>query len=159
MYDYRKSWGDESMKIFKKSVHYDVFVGGLLLLLGVTLFVLAIDMPTVPRRFPILVASFISVIAITILISGIRNSRNPETVNEKAIDWGTAKYPLGFFGILTVYVILIQFIGFFVATSLFLPATMYFMGVRSWKKIVISILCTNAFVWMLFVWQLKIQLP
>ena len=147
------------MKIFKKNVHYDVFVGGAGILLGLSVFVMAMGMPKVPGRFPLMVSVFIMVVAGTIFLSGWRKSSNPETADEKAMDWNTSKYPLGFFAILIVYVVMIKPTGLFVSTSLFIPVTMVYMGVRSWKKVVAATIFTDLFVWLLFVWQLKIQLP
>jgi hypothetical protein len=50
-------------------------------------------------------------------------------------------------------------LGFFVATSLAMIFFMNFFGYRSYFKVLVISILFNSFIYLLFVWQLKISLP
>jgi putative tricarboxylic transport membrane protein len=57
------------------------------------------------------------------------------------------------------YVFVLDKIGFIVATMIFLPVTMFFMGYQNKKKSVIIAIGITLFVYILFVKLFEIQLP
>jgi hypothetical protein len=58
-----------------------------------------------------------------------------------------------------VYAFLIEFLGFFSATSLASVFFMLFFGLRSYVRILMVLVGLNVFIYILFVWQLRISLP
>ena len=57
------------------------------------------------------------------------------------------------------YVSLVDFIGYFVATALFMTAFMAMVGLRSIRLYVATIIGINLGLYLLFVWQLKVPVP
>jgi len=61
--------------------------------------------------------------------------------------------------LLVLYVVVIFFLGFMLATMFFLPSTMYAMGYRNKKIIVISSIGLLLFLELIFVMFLRVPLP
>ncbi len=57
------------------------------------------------------------------------------------------------------YVALVEFIGFFVATALFLTLFMVMLGIRRPLTYIAAIGGVNLGLYLLFVWQLKVPVP
>ena len=49
--------------------------------------------------------------------------------------------------------------GFFISTAVFCPLGMYMLGQRNWKVLVGVPIGLDAFVYVLFVMQLQLQMP
>ncbi len=62
-------------------------------------------------------------------------------------------------GAIIVYILVLPYIGFFIATSIFLPLTMLAMGYRRLKVIILSCIGILAFVYLLFVELFGVPLP
>ena len=69
------------------------------------------------------------------------------------------KNPMLMFVIICVYVAMMITIGFFPATLIFMPVSMLFMGYRRPLPIICTTIGMNLFVWVLFVYSLKVRLP
>jgi len=143
----------------QKKLHYDVWVGTALIILGAIVMVSAFKMPVVPKRFTLITSIMCIVLAASILFQGIKKSKNPEIAAEKAIKLNESKYPLTFFLITLAYLILMKYITFFVATTIYSVVIMLFMGVKSKKTIIINTIFTDVFVWVVFVKLLSVNLP
>ena len=146
----------------RKKVHIDVWAGVVMLLASGWWLNEARRFPEVPRRFPMFVGFAFALVAVLILLGGLRKTKaaaakqeNPQAV----IRLSEFKYVLiGFAGIVC-YALLISVIHFFPATLIFVPAMMLFMRVRSWKQIVLTDLILNGLLYLVFVVELKISLP
>lgn len=58
-----------------------------------------------------------------------------------------------------IYVLLIQFLGIYVASALFMAAFMRFLGKIPWLKLILISVCTNALLFWLFEVQFLVPLP
>lgn len=140
-------------------IHNDVYIGSFTFLLGAVLFCLSLQMPSVPRRFSIIVTGLFCLMSVILVITGILEMRKPGYVKMKLYSLQQTKYSYCIFVMTLAYVILINLISFFPATIIYIPILMVFMRVKSWMTIAITTIGINAFVWFLFVVQLKVSLP
>ena len=100
-------------------------------------------------------ALFIGLGAILCVISLI-NAKKP---GGKEVAVREFKNPLIMYALILVYVFLMNTIGFFVASAIFMPAVMFYMGYRKPIPMVCVTFGMLAFVWLLFVVELKVSLP
>lgn len=144
-----------------KYLHLDTVIGLCMLLLCSFFYALTTDMPKDPALFPQLIlvalAAFSLFISIAGLIKTIR-ARNQNKAVESFFNAGL-RGPLTAYAGVVAYVVLIPVLGFFVATSLATAFFMGYFGYRSYGKALIILVSTNAFIYLLFVWQLRISLP
>ena len=57
------------------------------------------------------------------------------------------------------YIILMNFVGFYLATAVYLIGTMYLFGVKNWKVLIGTTLCFDIIIYFAFEKLLYIQLP
>ena len=146
----------------KKKLHIDVYAGIVMIAFAAWWILEASKFPVVPRRFPMFVGIAFALVAVLIIIGGIKKSKASWTANEEpkaVIQWSGFKYTLiGFAGIV-LYAVAINYIHFFPATLIFVPLMMLFLRVRKWYQIVLTDLILNGLIWLVFVYELKITLP
>lgn len=140
-------------------IHNDVYIGIFAFLLGAVLFCFSIKMPSVPRRFSLIVTGLFCIMSTVLIITGIMQMRKPGYVKEKLYSLQQTKYSYLVFAMTLAYVIMLKLISFFPATIIYVPILMLFMRVKSWKAIVLTTVGINAFIYILFVVQLKVSLP
>lgn len=78
---------------------------------------------------------------------------------EEQLSVPVLKSPVGALIIIALYIALVQLIGFFPATILFIAVFMWYMGSKDWKTYAFTIVGLNMFVYLVFVLQLNVQLP
>jgi hypothetical protein len=146
----------------KKQIHHDVYIGLSMIFLALVAFIKALSMPEDAAQFPKLMAVILIIFSIWIVYVGIKKTRLIESgkvKKEDIITFEKTKMPLISFIIVVIYTMLINILGFFVSTTLFVAAFMYFYKIRDFKRIIITLLGLNAFIYFLFVIQLKVPLP
>jgi len=120
-----------------------------------------------PRGFPTLVAVLMAIVAIAIAIIEIRKilrERRGAELREGADDddteritsWRDAWVALG---ALVVYIAVFSFLGFFLATTLFLVGTSTYFAPRKWLRNVIASVLFSIAVYLLFTQLLQVRLP
>ena len=142
----------------QKSRIQDLVIGILVVALGVFMWMQTVvkkfgDQSKQFSRFVLALFILLGVILIVVsLINAKKPGGNEVTVKE-------FKNPVLMFLIMCVYVFLMTTLGFFPATLLFMPAGMLFMGYRKPVPIICVTVGMNAFIWLLFVYVLKVSLP
>ena len=142
--------------------HSDVYTATVMLLIGLFLGWEALSMPSIPRRFPLLACILICILSLAILVRGIVRTNAAKSTGETfepVYPWSKVKYALLMMALLISYAVLINVIGFFPATALFVPVCMVVLGVRKPLVIILSTVGINLFIWFLFIKQLHIPLP
>lgn len=140
----------------QKTRKQDLVIGIITVALGVFLWTYTPGFSDHTKAFcRFVLALFIGLGAILCAISIIK-AKKPSGKEVKAAEF---KNPLLMFCILVVYVILMTTLGFFVASALFMVATMLFMGYRKWIPIVCVTAGMLGFVWWLFSYTLMVRLP
>lgn len=139
-----------------KKIDQDIYVGIFLFIIGSFFFYNTYDLRDNTARFPkIILISFLILALFSIILGIIKTKKNNSEEKEKK----DIKIPLLIFVFITIYIILLNFIGFIIATLIFIPGVMLFY--RN-KKIVQYIGCTLGtilFIYLLFNTILKLQLP
>ncbi len=144
----------------KLKLHQDIYISGVILLLIAGVFYLSLGFSGDSAVFPRMLAGGMTVLNLFILAGGIKKTRemNPELDKEAMVRFADVKMPLVVFGFIVIYAVLFNYLGYFIATPLFMLGLMCFYRFRKWKAIILLICFFHLFIWVLFVWQLKVQL-
>ena len=105
------------------------------------------------------------VLSAALLIQGLYYTFNPERYDKrygqsnKSIRWSVVTHPLFVFGATVIYLILFDFINFFVATAIFIPLIMWIFGERKILRMLLTVVGLELFVYLLFVQLLNVYFP
>ncbi len=108
------------------------------------------------RNFSRFVLAVFIGLGLILAVISIVNAKKPRG---KEVTIPEFKNPLIMYVIIIAYVLLMTRLGFFAATVLFMPVVMLFMGYRKPIPIVCVTAGMLAFVYILFVLELKVRLP
>lgn len=144
------------MKLFK--LHMDVYTGGILAFIGLYFFIEASKFTEQASTFPKIVLGTFIMLSLMLVVEGLVKSKKLN-MHSDAIKFEEIKIPLVIFTFITLYVIALNLIGFYISTLIFIPSIMLFYKQR--KKIIIacSTIGVVLFIHLLFVVQLKLMLP
>lgn len=106
------------------------------------------------RTFPQVICGLTILLSTLFLISVLRGHYTNDDVNLKGT--GLAIFMAG---IILLYILAITFVGYYIATVLFLPIGMLILGQRSWKVIVGIDIGVILFVYLFFGILLSMQMP
>jgi hypothetical protein len=67
--------------------------------------------------------------------------------------------PFGLFGILVVQLLFVREIGYFFSTALFLVAASFYLGIRNYRTLILTVLILIPAMYLFFVWGLQANLP
>lgn len=116
-------------------------------------------------QYPRIILTVLLVLSAALLIQGIYYTFNPERYdkrygqNNKSIRWSVVTHPLFVFGATVIYLILFNFINFFVATAIFIPLIMWIFGERKILRMLLTVVGLELFVYLLFVQLLNVYFP
>ena len=146
------------------TIHHDVYLGIVIILISGGMLVMATEFPGETARFPRVILSAFGLFGLWILYKGIYKTRllsqgQEDKVADKPVKFSSMVKP--FICLLAVigYAVGIKLLGFFTATTIFLVAFMYAAKLNDWKKIILVTVSMNVFIYLLFVQQLHVQLP
>ena len=124
-----------------KKIHQDVWCGCILLALVAFAFATSRGFARFDARsivMPYIAMAIITLLALIIIIQGIQKSVEAAKKNEVPKQFFTLqnmKIPMITFGIIAAYILLFHYVGYMIATALFLVALMWFFKMRNWKTI------------------------
>jgi len=132
--------------------HYrDSIVGLFLVLVGGFFYHQAAGFSSQAAVFPkIILAVFIALAFLMFVVNLKKPVEHENTV---------LKYPMAIYGIILVYTVLLNLVGFYIATAIFIPGTMLFYKNFKVHKIALATIGTIVFIHLLFVMKLKLMLP
>ncbi|WP_417777468.1 tripartite tricarboxylate transporter TctB family protein [Stutzerimonas xanthomarina] len=147
--------------ITMKGLHPDTVIGLCMLLLCLYFYSVTANLPKDPALFPQIILVALAAFSLFILVAGLLKTIRARKRNEQVVGFfeDGLRGPLTAYAGLVVYVALIPVLGFFTATSLATAFFMGYFGYRSYIKALIVLVSINAFIYLLFVWQLRILLP
>jgi hypothetical protein len=145
----------------KRKINNDVYIGGILTAISLFFYFEAAKIHPEAAQFPNLMLVTLIIMSVLLAILGIRKTLRPELTlkSDTLLKFKVIRTPLIVFGIVALYMALIRFTGFFIATAIFVPVFMIFYGVRSIRVLVITDIVLNLFVYVLFVRLLKVVMP
>jgi len=109
------------------------------------------------RLFPQIMCG-LAVFLATLFLVSILTGRHKEPEGEVISFAGTGR-AAGMCGLLILYIIANYLFGFYIATILYMPAGMLYLGQRNWKPIVFVTLGLVLIVWLFFDVILNMQMP
>lgn len=149
----------------KKKLDQDVYISLILFVFAGWVFYCTVDMPSGAAVFPRLLVAAIAVFNADVLIKGLKKTKAAALAaasgaegEAKGITWKDAKMPLKAYLFIAAFVILFSTVGYFIAAPLFFIGLMLFFKIRSWKTIIPVTAVYLIFIYIVFVWQLKVPL-
>lgn len=149
-----------------KTLHQDVIAGFVLLVITTIFFVKTVDLPEKAALFPEFILWLLLFFSVAIIISGIiktnktkKGEQVSKTEEEERLTFSMIKKPLLFIVILAGYFAIMNYLGFFVTTSLLIALILYILNCRKVVTYIFTILGTNLFIYFLFVSLLNVNLP
>ena len=134
----------------------DLVIGLAVIALGVFFWTYTPDFSDVSKRFCRFVLLLFLALGLILCVVSVLNAKKPAG---KEVTVKEFKNPMIMFIFLVVYVVLMNVLGFFTASVLFMPGVMIYMGYRK----PVTMICVTAgmlgFVYVLFVAWLKVRLP
>ena len=134
----------------------DLVIGLLTIALGVFMWAQTPGCTLESKQFCRFVLALFILMGVLLCVLSLINAKKPAG---KEVKIGEFKNPLLMYAIIIVYVLLMPVIGFFPATLLFMPAAMIYMGYKRPIPIICVTAGMNIFIWVLFVYSLKVSLP
>ncbi|MGO1871116.1 MAG: tripartite tricarboxylate transporter TctB family protein [Halomonas sp.] len=143
-----------------KTLHSDVLIGLAMLIFSIIFLTLSAQMPSDPALFPKLILTILIIFSFLITWSGVSKTWAAEKKEVKQTPvFKHIRVPLVTFIALCLYIALINILGFFAASSIVAIFFMIYFGMRSYVQVILVLLIMNTFIYLLFVWQLRIALP
>lgn len=141
-------------------LNQDVYTGLSLIVISAIFLVMSYDLIAEARLFPLIFLIIMIVFSILLIIKGVnRKEFNSHGDDEEKISIDLLKKPLVLFVGVFLYCLLINLIGFFLSSIIFMIAFMYLNKYKSYKSIIFSTLLTILFVYFIFVYQLNVAIP
>ena len=134
----------------------DLVIGLITVALGVFMWMQTAAFTDDSKQFSRFVLALFILMGAILCVLSIVNAKKPTGKEVKAKEFVN---PLIVFAMIVAYAFLMTTIGFFPATLLFMPALMIFMGYRRWLPMICTTIGMNLFIWVLFVYSLKVRLP
>ena len=150
------------MDFFKKCSQ-DVYIAIILLAISVYMIFNAMTkMSSDAAQFPILMLVVFIALSIGLLIKGIRDTQHAEKTGEELkgqMKFSQIKMPLVVFVFITIYVVLVDLVGFIVPSLVFTAALMWFNHIRNKVVCVLVPVGLVGFLYVLFTFILSSRLP
>lgn len=143
----------------KKILTLDAWIGIVLMIFSVWFWILSGEFPAEAQMFPRFFLATNCLLSALLVINTIRHNLKSDGETHNATSWKELSVIIEAYLIIMVYVICIDFIGFFVSTSVFLIVFMLFLNVRK----PVTLICVTAgmdlFLYLLFTVGLRLNLP
>ena len=145
----------------KRKINNDVYIGLFLAAVSGFFFYEATKIHPMAARFPKVILAALLIMSVVLFAMGVRKTLQPGLwhKSDSLLNFKIIRTPLLVFCIITGYMVLMYFTGFFISTVIFVPVCMVFYGVKSIRAILITTVLLNLFVYGLFVRLLKVILP
>lgn len=141
----------------QKARFQDLCIGVLVTVIGVGAFILTNTMSPDAKLYTRVVTGLFAALGGILVVYTLIKRNVPSPMGEA--DFTKANAVMVMLLLIIAYVILINVLGFFVSSTLYMLASMVYMGARKAKGMVITVFFMLIFIYFLFVMQLKVPLP
>lgn len=138
--------------------HQDIIMGLGIIGISAFIFFTSLQWSNGAELLPMGASVLFFFFGILIILKGLRRGEEYEG-DEERINLNLIKSPLALLFILIIFVFLLEILGFFISSSLFLIASLAFLRVRKIISYVYIVIGLNVFVYLIFVKLLHIRLP
>lgn len=142
----------------KKQIHRDVFVGAILLAFSLWVLMMAMNISGQASILPTALCAMMAVSAAVIMLNGLKKTKEADGEFNYAMTLKSSKIAFIFLGFIFVYYLAFRYIGYWVATPVFLIFTQKYLKVKSWKVNIIITVCYLVITYVLFVVVLKLPI-
>ena len=149
----------------KRYIHYDVWIGIVLIVVCSTLFVYTLRFSGQTGIFPRFALGALIILGAYTIYNGIKETKRDRNILNSGgtvtpdLTLKDLKLPSVGYAFMLVYIIAIEPVGFFVSTTVFMLVYMWFLKIRKPAVMILVTLGVDVFLYMLFVFYLKLQLP
>jgi putative tricarboxylic transport membrane protein len=145
-----------------KRIHSNVHIGLLLNIIAVLFYINTSSFRTKDAAtWPKMILVILMILSTALLLDGLKKTKEGVEKNEDKPEISSDTVTGVLIGIfmMIAYAILMRFTGFFVSTAIFLPASIWLLGNRNWKAIILVTAGMELFVYLMFVVGLKLRMP
>ena len=146
---------DQEKKAFLQSIGVSVVI----MAFAAAAFLLSLPMPGQAPIFPRMAAGFLFLCGLGLLIGALRRRRKGLPPETPAVEAASMMNPLMALGLILLYALGFQYVGFYVTTFVVTTLLMLFMGIRSVRTMVLVEVILLVFLYWLFSVQLKVPMP
>ena len=145
----------------KRKINNDVFIGLVLAAIAGFFYYEATKIHPAAAQFPKIMLALLFIMSMLLFALGVRKTLKPELwgKSDLSLSFKIIRTPLIVFFIISGYLALMYFTGFFISTIIFIPAIMLYYGVKSIRTILLTNICLNLFVYLVFIRLLNVVLP
>ena len=147
----------------------DLYLGGFLILLSILSYIETLSYPYESAYYPrfiIMLLAFLGVATVVTEIIKLKKTTDIKQAEKSSNDEKIAfwmmprvrKVTMMIFGSL-VYMVVMNYVGFFVTTSVYLPIMMRLLGIRKLKTVFLSTFVVVFVIYMIFVAFLNVPFP
>lgn len=145
-----------------RNLHPDIYVGVFLDVICIYLYMLAGKFRTPAAAvWPQASLVIVALLSTLLIIRGARRTQQSITANNDAPALSLQELSGVAAGVasMILYAVLMNIVGFFISTAIFMPISMFLLGQRKWLIMIGVTVSMELFVWFLFVYQLKLRMP
>jgi hypothetical protein len=135
----------------------NILTGGLTLVLGLTIYIFIIpwqleittfEGSITPALFPKIATGAIILLSVILLANELLSGKKLASAESTPLSWSQRGRVLAGFGMAAGYVVLMNYLGFIIATPIYLLLFMYFLGGRNWWAMVaVGLIVTGIIYW------------
>ena len=138
----------------KKTLNSNVVIGIVLLIIEALFYWLSTSFINPDAaRWPQGILLVSAILSILLVLNGLKGK------DVISAEFKTLRGPILTLAMIIIYSVAMDLAGFFIATIIFCPLGMYLLGQKNWKVLIGVPLGLDAFVYVLFVMQLQLQMP
>lgn len=144
-----------------KNIHQDVYISVVIYTVLIFLYTVALKLPKDSAIFPKMLIFLFAILNTAIFITAIKKTKLMMSASNgeiNTINWKTIKTPLIVFLISFLYIVILKFTNYFIATFIFMIVLMKFYKIKSWKTILLTTIIFNVIIYFGFVKMLNVPL-
>lgn len=135
----------------------DLVIGVLVAIVGAWAWANTYKMPDTTQTYTFCVTGLFALLGVLLIGQSILRRKVP--TEDDAVHIASFVSPMIAFVLILIYALLLDKIGFFVTSAVFMAVMMLFLGYRKLLQMGITIVVMLGFIYLLFVYQLNVALP
>lgn len=142
-----------------KALKQDIFLGLFIAAFGAAAFISTLSFPQGAALMPRIVTILLLALGLLLSVISFVELKKGKIPEHTPIELARMKYPAIAYLLIVAYALLIDVLGFYSSTLLFLVCFMYFMNIKKLKTIIITSVVLLGFVYLLFNLGLSVNFP
>ena len=142
----------------KNKIHRDVWMSLVLIIFCVTAFSISVQIPGEAAYLPSALIIMMTASAVAILVKALKKTKELQGNYKYSLSLTESKYWAVFMGLIVLYYLAFKYIGYWVATPVFMIAAQKYLQVKSWKVNLIVTVAYTIICFVLFVGVLKLPI-